>query len=113
MNADGSNPTQLTFSGDYDDITPSWSPDGKKIVFASNNGRDLKGRSNFDIWTMNADGSEVTQLTTNGSLDDHPVWDPKGKYIYFRSNRGGFLEIWRMDVQDIYKVEGKQATQSN
>ena len=73
----------------------------------------MKERPNFDIWTMNADGSEVTQLTTNGSLDDHPVWDPKGRYIYFRSNRGGFLEIWRTDVQDIYKVESKQATQSN
>lgn len=101
MNADGSNPTQLTFGIDADDIHPQWSPDGKKIIFASNRGLDSKKRPNFDIWVMNADGSELTQLTTNGSLDDYPTWDPTGKYIYFRSNRGGNLEIWRVELSQM------------
>src|SRR5207249_2640612 len=63
---------------------------------ASNEGRDSKGRRNYDIWLMAADGSSRTQLTTNGSWDDAPCWDHKGEFIYFRSNRGGAWNIWRL-----------------
>jgi len=73
-----------------------WSPNGKWIVYASNEGRDSKGRRNYDIWLMAADGSSRTQLTTNGSWDDAPCWDHKGEFIYFRSNRGGAWNIWRL-----------------
>ena len=64
----------------------------------SDKGLDEEGKNNFDIWLMNADGSNLTQLTTNGSYDDLPVFDPNGKYIYFRSNRGGNWDIWRMEL---------------
>ncbi|HEU4339637.1 MAG TPA: hypothetical protein VFS19_06175 [Planctomycetota bacterium] len=96
MDADGGNPTQLTF-GDSMDIDPTWSPDGTRITYASDQGKDAKGRSNFDIWMMNSDGTQTTQLTTNGSEDVRPVWDPNGKHIYFRSNRGMGVNIWRME----------------
>ena len=97
MNIDGTNPTQLTF-GNTTEKTPSWSPDGKKILLSSNMGKDSKGRNNYDIWSMNAEGTQLTQLTTNGSEDDYPIWEPGGKYIYFRSNRGGgAYNIWRME----------------
>ena len=51
MNGDGTNPVNLTQSGNAD-IFPKWSPDGTKIAFASN--RDGK----WEIYTMNSDGTD-------------------------------------------------------
>jgi dipeptidyl aminopeptidase/acylaminoacyl peptidase len=95
MNIDGTGETQLTQNTDYDTAEPRWSPNGKWIVFASDEGFDSHQNRNSDIWLMAADGSKRTQLTTNGSRDDSPCWDRKGEYIYFRSNRGGAWNIWR------------------
>ena len=95
MGADGSGETQLTQSIDHDEVDPGWSPDGQRIVFASNEGLDSRGQNNFDIWMMTADGSNRMQLTTNGSRDDQPAFGMGGTFIYFRSNRGGFWNIWR------------------
>jgi len=98
MDVDGTNQTQLTTETTSRDWHPSWSPDGGKIVFASNSGKDSNGKRNFDIWVMNADGSDLTQLTTNGSTDLMPRYSPDGKYIYFLSNRGLHWDIWRMEI---------------
>jgi tricorn protease-like protein len=97
MSIEGISETQLTQNIDYEAIDPKWSPDGKWIVYASDEGFDSKKRKNFDIWLMTADGSKKTQLTTNGSRDDGPCWDHTGKFIYFRSNRGGNWNIWRFE----------------
>ena len=51
MNADGSNPVQLT-SGPGDDFGTAWSPDGQRIAFV----RDF-ANGDRSVWTMNADGS--------------------------------------------------------
>ena len=58
-------------------------------------GRDNQGVRNNDIWIMDLEGGQKTQLTTNGSWDDFPVWNFKDNFIYFRSNRGGNWNIWR------------------
>jgi hypothetical protein len=50
------------------DQMPSWSPDGKKIVFVS----ERSGAPN--LWIMNADGSGPRQLTAGGSFDYYPRW---------------------------------------
>ena len=97
MSIDGSRETQLTSNTDFNIDYARWSPDGKKIVYASDEGVDSQKRHNFDIWMMNADATNKTQLTTNGSHDDSPCWDRQGKLIYFRSNRGGAWNIWRFE----------------
>jgi len=97
MNIDGTGETRLTQDLRYDMIHPRWSPDGTHIVYASDEGRDLEGQINYDIWMMNADGSAPTQLTTNGSRDDSPCFDREGKKIYFRSNRGGNWNVWSFE----------------
>lgn len=96
--ADGGNPTQLSVgNGDFNDIDARWSVDGKRIVFASNRGI-VNGKQNYDIWVMDADGDNLTQLTTSGSCDDKPVFAPDGKTVFFRSNRGLVWDIWRMNI---------------
>jgi TolB protein len=94
MNADGSGQTRLTFSGAAD---PSWSPDGKKIVFASI--RD----GNAEIYVMNADGSGQTRLTDRPAATDiFPVWSPDGSMIAFASfdccPAGANYDIWVMNA---------------
>ena len=67
MNADGSGQTVLTDDA-YDDLDPAFSPDGTKIVF-------LRQNPGSDIWVMNADGSQPTQLTTTPiSAGGDPAW---------------------------------------
>ena len=62
---------------------------GGKIIYAADDG---------DIWTINRDGGEQRQLTSNPAKDFVPYAAPDGKYIYFTSNRTGANQIWRMDA---------------
>ncbi len=98
MNINGGGETQLTQNKDFDVIDPRWDPDGKWIVYASNEGRDARGVHNFDIWLATADGRETIQLTSDGSDDTSPSFDRSGNFIYFRSNRGGFWNVWRCEL---------------
>lgn len=94
----GQNPVQLTSSPIQRDGKkhPSWSPDGKYILYASDEGKDSKDEANYDIWMIREGGTDIRQLTTNGSVDDFPVVSPDQKYIYFVSNRGFKEGIWRI-----------------
>jgi TolB protein len=69
MNADGSDPLQLT-SDPADDLRPAWSPSGTKIAF-----RSLRTNQG-DIYLMKADGSKAQQLTDDPAQDAYPDWQP-------------------------------------
>jgi len=69
---------------------PCWSPDGKKIAFASN----LAG--NFDIYVMQIESRKSRRLTTGPAFDSFPAWSPDGRTIAFVSDRSGVLKIWLM-----------------
>lgn len=71
---------------------PSFSSDGKRIVFVS------RRTKNNDIWVMNADGSMQTQLTTDDKDDENPRFSPDGKRIVFASDRTGNFDVWVMDA---------------
>jgi len=76
---------------EFHDYFPAWSPDGKQLVFFS----DRSG--NFDIWTVNADGTDLRQLTTNAADDVYPAWSPDGAKIGFLSVRSKEIAIWMMN----------------
>jgi Tol biopolymer transport system component len=71
---------------------PTYSPDGRQIAFGSS--RD----GNFEIYVMNADGSNARRLTNSPALDVRPAWSPDGKRIAFTSNRDGNYEIYVMNA---------------
>lgn len=96
MNADGSDPRQLTTVGI--NLWPQWSPDGTKISFAS--WRRTDGVPDNGLFMMNADGSGETRLTTSGSMIDmFSTWAPDGREIYFCSSRSG-MNIWKVRLED-------------
>ncbi|HEY0605480.1 MAG TPA: hypothetical protein VGD58_21340 [Herpetosiphonaceae bacterium] len=70
------------------DSDPVWSPDGTQIAFVREDARpsaeDLASWRR-DIFVMNADGSNVRQLTTTRGFDPSPAWSPDGKRIVFAS----------------------------
>ena len=94
LHLDGSGIIQLT-NNTANDGGGRWSPDGTRIAFTSDrDGGDL------DIFVMNADGSNVNQLTRNDVVaDEGPGWSPDGTQIAFDSNRdGGDEDIFIMNA---------------
>lgn len=66
-------------------FAPYFYPDGKRILFSSNYG-DPKGRE-FDIWAVDADGSDLERITYFAGFDGFPMFSPDGKQLVFASNR--------------------------
>ena len=86
---------QLT-RGDFDDIQPSWSPDGKAIVFSSKRAPGSDRNDNLDLYTIEARiGAEPKQLTTYIGSDGGrggARYSPDGKWIVYL--RGGDPKYW-------------------
>ncbi len=82
---DGSGLQRLT-SGSGPNISPAWSPDGKRLVFRA---ADADVFEASDIWLMNADGSGKTNLTKDKQSNWGATWAPDGKHILFNSAREG------------------------
>ena len=101
MDADGGNQQNLT-NNPTDDRDPSWSPDGKQIVFQSD--RD-EGDHNIEIYVMDADGSNQQNLTNNPTEDYNPSWSPDGKRIVFSARRDGHFENKFGLTEEIYVMD--------
>jgi len=75
------------------DFYPSLSNDGQSIIFA----HQIHG-SNYEIFRMDTDGSNVTQLTFNGGGNFAPAYSPDDSLVAFTSTQGGGAQqIWVMD----------------
>ena len=85
MNRDGSNLVQVTKNVGGANWAPFFSPDGKKIIFASNM-KDPRG-GNFDLYLVNVDGTGLEQVTFSDTFDGFPMFSPDGTKLVFASNR--------------------------
>jgi Tol biopolymer transport system component len=100
INADGSDLRFLSWNSNYD-MYPNWSPDGSKILFSScrndSNPQGCSSDRNYEIYSINLDGSDLTRLTNDPARDTFPVWSPDGKRIAFVTDRNGASMIFIMN----------------
>jgi Tol biopolymer transport system component len=66
-------------------FAPAFTPDGKKIVFASNK-HECDGRK-FELYIMNTDGTGLEQLTSLGGFTSFPEFSPDGRTLVFCSDK--------------------------
>jgi TolB protein len=78
--------TRLTDSNAID-TSPSYSPDGRQVVFTSDRG----GRA--QIYRMNADGTDTQRISFGDGSYSTPVWSPRGDLIAFTKQSGGQFQI--------------------
>jgi TolB protein len=84
--------TNLT-GREFVNVFPAWSPDGALIAFAS-----VRNNALADIYVMNADGSELRQLTDDAASDTQPAWSPDGARLVFVSDRAGDNDLYLMNA---------------
>src|SRR5947209_1730581 len=68
---------------------PDFSPDGKRVVYAS-----YLGRSWHQLWVMPSGGGDVFPISYGDYDNTNPRWSPDGTRIAFISNRGGNTSLW-------------------
>ena len=78
-------PVNLTNNA-ADDLSPAWSPDANRIAFMS-----TRGDGNWDIYVMQAYGSNVQRLTDSPTMDIYPAWSPTGDKIAYACEEPRFV----------------------
>lgn len=87
LSGQGDAPLRRITSGDWDDITPAASPDGQRLAFTSN-------RSGFwDLYLLDLESGEVTQLTNTPEYEGAPTWSPDGTFMAFEAYQDENLNI--------------------
>jgi TolB protein len=85
--APGGLPLLRLTTGNWDDTTPSLSPDGTRIAFASR-------RNGYqDLYILDLQTGETARLTDTPEFDSHPSWSPDGQWIVFESYLDGSLDV--------------------
>jgi Tol biopolymer transport system component len=90
---------RLLTEGSSIDRQPTYSPDGKRILFSSNRS------GNLDLWTMDLSTGALRQVTDDSAQDWDPAFTPDGNQILWDSDRTGHLEVW------IANLDGSAARQ--
>jgi len=110
MDADGANETNLTNTPDVNERQPAWSPDGTKIAFTGP-GPIKDGEGGLDeIWVMDADGANRTNLTNTLEFpDSQPGWAPSGTQLAFVREVPGSVISEQSDLF-VMDANGENAT---
>ncbi|MBC8331863.1 MAG: PD40 domain-containing protein [Anaerolineae bacterium] len=83
--------SELLDAPDLIDYNPRWSPDGSQILFISNNSGSM------EIFYMNPDGSEITQITDGDDPISGATWSPDGEQIVFVSGKGPNTDLYTIN----------------
>ncbi len=102
MNANGAGRTRLTFNDDTYDGEASWSPDGTRIAFVA----EVPTAYPYQLYVMNADGSNPVHLVDPADSPARPTWSPDGTKLAFTVNGSGQLYIVNSNGTGLVAIAG-------
>ena len=108
MNIDGTNRTRLTHAKNKWDYAPEWSPDGSKIIF-SREYRDSDKNGQQEIWIMNSDGSEQTQIKSLKGGSAYFTQDGRIVYNAEFKDKKSEISIADIDGNNIIQLTDNEA----
>jgi dipeptidyl aminopeptidase/acylaminoacyl peptidase len=97
---------QLT-SGDHDEHSIDWSPDGQELLFVSNHEPNSDEFFNYDVFALKLADNSIRRITATEGNEYEPVWSPDGKTIAFLGTKRGLTDrettmedthVWVMDA---------------
>ena len=122
MNADGSGQRKIANVPGAHEVSPDWSPDGKRIVFVSMTPCEPYFCSDLHLWLVRPDGSGLRKIGQNVRQPWRPLWSPDGKRLLLgqildparadrparrpASRRRSGVEAWPSDGGDGVDVRG-------
>ncbi|MBD3376843.1 BamA/TamA family outer membrane protein [candidate division KSB1 bacterium] len=96
----------------FSNIEPRWSPDGSKLIFASDRGPylmdnipagimpfDIADMKNYDLYEITIDTKEMRRVVESDFAENTPIYSPDGKKIAFVSDRSGVSNIYIKDME--------------
>ncbi len=110
MNVDGTNRRRLTHAKHKWDSAPAWSPDGKKIAFARTH-KDSQGIWHPEIWIMNSDGSEQTQIKSLQGSNPYFTADSKIVFSLQLKDSNSELAIADIDGSNVIQLTENEANE--
>lgn len=115
VNGEGRRNTEVAVSSNAAIVSPSWSPDGKKLAFTTvvQPAAASTGAGQQDVWTIDADGANKHRLTDGNGTNLSPAWAADNR-VYFVSNRGGNESVWSVqaDAVDTFTASGVHKTEA-
>jgi len=103
---DLANGTWTRLTSGKNDNTPVWSPDGKRLAFASS----------FNLYWMRADGSSPPERLTRSDQNQAPsAWSPDGRVLVFMAQEtdGGVMDLWTLTLEGVRKPKPLLVTPTN
>ncbi|MFH2103857.1 MAG: hypothetical protein ABIJ39_10935 [Chloroflexota bacterium] len=82
-------------TGSWDDITPSTSPDGSRVAFAS------QRNGYWDLYLLELSSGQVLRLTDTPAYDGAPSWSPDGRWLVYESYWNENLDIYIQSMDDL------------
>jgi TolB protein len=78
------------------DVSPTWSPDGKQLAFASDRTGTLQ------LYIRNGSSNEIRRLTFRGDYNSSPAWSPTGEWITYAARTGNNFDLYLIDPETGY-----------
>ena len=107
IRSEGGEPEQLT-DGDWDDGSPAFSPDGRRIAFTSDRTAERWSWPANDIWVLDLGSKALTRLTDETVYADSPAWSPDGRQVAFtaarRRKEDGYTDLMVADASALGTV---------